>query len=91
MERIVGNIQGYDVIYVPEKDMIFCKNTIVRYVDLNRALFKSTLDRECVQDKLSVVKDKDIVYLGCLTVSRDTILQIKSNIKQIKNNERNKK
>lgn len=27
MRQIVGNIQGYDVIYVPEKKILFCKNT----------------------------------------------------------------
>lgn len=27
MRQTVGNIQGYDVIYVPEKRILFCKNT----------------------------------------------------------------
>lgn len=26
MRETVGNIQGYDVIYIPEKQTLFCKN-----------------------------------------------------------------
>ena len=28
MSKVVGSIDGYDVIYVEGKNMIFCKNTI---------------------------------------------------------------
>lgn len=30
-EHIVGEVEGYPVIYIEEKDTIFCKNTAVKY------------------------------------------------------------
>lgn len=32
MRQTVGNIQGYDVIYIPEKRILFCKNMAVPYL-----------------------------------------------------------
>ena len=29
-EHIVGEVEGYPVIYIEEKDTIFCKNTAVK-------------------------------------------------------------
>lgn len=35
-EHIVGEVEGYPVIYIEEKDTIFCKNTAVKYSLLKR-------------------------------------------------------
>lgn len=39
MRQTVGNIQGYDVIYIPEKRILFCKNTAVSYNLLKEAVY----------------------------------------------------
>lgn len=80
----VGQIQAYDVFYVPEKDMVFCKNTCVSLNEIRAAIF-SSLNREYIESKdLSVVKDQGAVYLGCLTTTIDNILSIQREIKKIK-------
>lgn len=82
----VGEIQGYPVQYVQEKDMVFCKNTICKVSDLEKAVF-SSLSREYIEAKdLSIVKDQGVLYFGCLTTSLDNVLAIRRAIKQIKRN-----
>lgn len=44
-EHIVGEVEGYPVIYIEEKDTIFCKNTAVKYSLLKR-LYDSPFSRE---------------------------------------------
>ena len=36
-EHIVGEVEGYPVIYIEEKDTIFCKNTAVKYSLLKKS------------------------------------------------------
>lgn len=84
MHTKVGSIQSYDVMYVPEKDMVFCKNTICHLSDLKKAL-KSPLNREYIEEKdLSIVKDNGVIYFGCLTTSKQNVLEIEQNINKIK-------
>lgn len=81
----VGEIQGYPVMYVPEKDVIFCKNTTVHYNQIKAAIYNSSLYREDIEDgKLTVTKDKGVVTLGCLVTSIENISEIKSEILTIK-------
>lgn len=83
----VGEIQGYPVQYVQEKDMVFCKNTICRVSDIEKAVFKSSLCREYIEEKdLSIVKDQGVIYFGCLTTTLDNVEAIQRKIKQIKRN-----
>lgn len=82
----VGEIQGYPVQYVVEKDMVFCKNTICRVKDLKAAVY-SSLNRECIEEKnLSIIKDHGVIYFGCLTTTLDNVEAIRQTIKQIKRN-----
>lgn len=48
----VGEIQGHDVIYVPEKDVIFCKNTTLSFPLIERIIVKSSMDRTNIPDEL---------------------------------------
>lgn len=86
MTTQIGEIQGYPVQYVMEKDMVFCKNTVCKVSDLEKAVF-SSLNREYIEEKdLSIVKDQNIIYFGCLTTSMDNVLEIRRKIKQLKRN-----
>jgi len=51
-EHIVGEVEGYPVIYIEEKDTIFCKNTAVKYSLLKR-LYDSPFSREKNWGKIS--------------------------------------
>lgn len=80
----VGEVQGYPVYYIPEKDAIFCKNTTVG-VDRIKETLDSPYDRELIEEKeLSVIKDRSVVYFGCLTTTTENISQINQNINKIK-------
>lgn len=82
----VGEIQGYPVQYVQEKDMVFCKNTVCKVSDLEKAIF-SSLSREYIEEKdLSIIKDQSVIYFGCLTTSMNNVLEIRRKIKQLKRN-----
>ena len=47
----VGEIQGYPVVYIPEKDSIFCKNTIVKYPIIERIVLSSKGKRRDTRKK----------------------------------------
>lgn len=85
MEKIVvGKIEEHDVLYLPEKDYIFCKNTVIPF---NTALeiFKSPLDRYEVPEKNLVAKmSPTTIELGCLTTTRDNYSTILKQIKRLK-------
>ena len=84
MRNIVGTIDGNDVIYVPEKDILFCKNTTVPYT-LIRQLLKSDCDRESIPEKnLVITKDRRSVTLGCLNTTMSNIWDIDKQIKKIR-------
>ena len=80
MRQTVGNIQGYDVIYIPEKDILFCKNTAVSSKLLREALY-GNLDRYNIPEKnLVIMKKGSIIKLGCLTTTIENAKKILTNI-----------
>ena len=81
---VVGTIQGQDVIYVPEKDQIFCKNTAVNYSLIER-LIRFGMDRESIPEKnLVITKDSGLIHLGCLTTTMENLLNIRSQVLKVK-------
>lgn len=83
-EEIVGLIEGHPVIYVGDRDVVFCKNTCVSYARL-LAIWKSSEDRHKLEDKsLIIQKDEHFITLGCLTATREQCKTILQNIKKIK-------
>ena len=81
---VVGNINGYDVIYGVEKDIVFCKNTTMPYSILKRA-FKNTLTRQQLKEDLYYTTDGFNITLGCLSTNKREYQEF------IKNIEKNKK
>lgn len=80
MRQIVGNIQGYDVIYVPEKRILFCKNTAVPYDLLKNAVY-GDMDRYNIPQKNLVIrKSGEIIEFGCLTTTIENAKNILINI-----------
>lgn len=84
MKNVVGNIQGHDVIYIPERNQIFCKNTAVNFSVIERIIRGSTM-RETIPEKdLTITKDMGIVTLGCLTTTMENCLAIRRNVNKLK-------
>lgn len=86
MEKIiVGEIQGYDVFYIPEKDYVFCKNTVLPLHIMLDAL-EGDVDRIEVPDKNLVIRIfNSTVDMGCLTTTKENLRNIKKAINKIKN------
>lgn len=81
---IVGEIQGNDVVYLPEKDIIFCKNTAVKF-SLMKKIIKEGKDVETIPEKnLTITKDNGTIHLGCLTTTMDECLKIVHRVNKIK-------
>jgi hypothetical protein len=88
MQIKVGEIEGYDVIYVPEKDQVFCKNTMVSFPVIE-AIIRSNLIREEISEKnLVITKNLGIVTLGCLTTTMNNCLKIRHSVNSYKNKNR---
>lgn len=84
MRIIVGIIQGNEVIYIPEKDTLFCKNTAVPYEIIEKKLY-SRNNRESIEEKtLSIIKEDNLITLGCLTTTKENIDKIKKKVLLIK-------
>lgn len=84
MKHKVGEIQNHDVIYIPERNQIFCKNTAVNYSLIERIVRGSTM-RETIPEKdLTITKDMGIVTLGCLTTTMENCLAIRRNVNKLK-------
>lgn len=84
MSEKVGEIQGHDVIYIPERNQIFCKNTAVNYSLIERIVRGGTM-RETIPEKdLTITKDMGIVTLGCLTTTMENCLSIRKNVNKLK-------
>ena len=80
----VGEIQGYDVLYVPEKDVIFCKNTTLSF-PLIEMIVRSSMDRTSIPEKeLVIIKDDNIIHLGCLTTTMQNCLDIRKQVNKLK-------
>lgn len=85
MSQIVGNIEGFDVHYVPEKDILFCKNTAIKRSILYD-FFYGGVDRISIPQKNIVLyKDNSVVSLGCLTLSYSDAENILNKTKNGKN------
>ena len=80
MRQTVGNIQGHDVIYVPERRILFCKNTAVPYDLLKEAVY-SDVDRYNIPQKNLVIrKSSEIIEFGCLTTTIENAKNILTNV-----------
>lgn len=80
----VGEIQGHEVIYIPERDQIFCKNTVVSFPLIERIIRGNTM-REIIPEKnLVITKESGIVTLGCLTTTMENCLNIRRNVNKLK-------
>jgi len=77
----VGKIEEWPVQYIPEKKMLFCKNTAIS-LDKIELMLRSPLSRERNEAKnLTVVKLNNIIQFGCLTTTLDNVENIRKNIK----------
>ena len=84
MKYKVGEIQNHDVIYIPERNQIFCKNTAVNFSTIERIIRGSTM-RETIPEKdLTITKDMGIVTLGCLTTTMENCLDIRRKVNKLK-------
>lgn len=84
MKHKVGEIQSHDVIYIPERNQIFCKNTVVNFSVIEKIIRGSTM-RETIPEKdLTITKDMGIVTLGCLTTTMENCLAIRRNVNKLK-------
>ena len=82
-EHIVGEVEGYPVIYIEEKDTIFCKNTAVKYSLLKR-LYDSPFSREKIEEKsLTITKEEHFVTFGCLTTTKEYCQTVIKNINKM--------
>ena len=80
----VGEIGIHDVIYIPEKDIVFCKNTTIKY-PIIRKIIKSSLERTEVPEKeLVIIKDNNTIHLGCLTTTLENCENISREIRKHK-------
>lgn len=77
----VGDIEGYEVLYLPERDLVFCKNTVLPF-KVVKEISSSSLDRLEYEEKNLVVRIfSNSIELGCLTTSKDNFSQIYKKIK----------
>lgn len=85
---VVGTIEGYDVIYIEERDALYCKNTAVPFKVIER-IIKGSMDRDEIPEKnLVITKDNGTVSLGCLTTTMENCLDIRRSVYKIKNNKK---
>lgn len=87
--HIVGNIEGHDIYYIPEKDLVFCKNTIIPYL-LAKESYNSSLTRKQLKDDLYYTTDGYNITFGCLETTKPEFKQFIKNIEKIKLNAKRK-
>ena len=80
----VGEINGNKVVYVPEKNIIFCKNTAVKFPIIERIIRNGMDKGEIPEKNLTIIKDNGIVHLGCLTTTMENCLNIRRRINKLK-------
>lgn len=85
MSTVVGSIEGYDVIYVEGKNVIFCKNTALPYPLIKRIIRGSTCRETIAEKNLTVTQDGSIIQLGCLTTTRENCEAIIKEVNKIIN------
>jgi hypothetical protein len=84
MQVKVGEIQGNDVIYIPERNQIFCKNTSLNFSLIERIINSNTMRESIPEKNLVVTKDQGIVTLGCLTTTMENCLRIRRSVIKLK-------
>lgn len=81
---VVGDIQGHDVLYIPEKEYVFCKNTVLP-LQLMLNVLKGTTDRVEVPEKNLVIKVEGTnVDMGCLSTTKENLHNIRKTISKLK-------
>ena len=80
----VGEINGNEVIYISEKDVIFCQNTAVKFPIIERIIRNGEDKGEIPEKNLTIIKDNGIVHLGCLTTTMENCLNIRRRISKLK-------
>lgn len=71
MSTVVGSIDGYDVVYVEGKNVIFCKNTALPYPLIKR-IVRGNMCRTTIDEKnLTITQDGSLIQMGCLTTTRE--------------------
>lgn len=80
----VGEIQGHDVIYIPSKDVIFCKNTAIKFSIIEKIICSNLERFEILEKNLTIIKDNGIVHLGCLTTTMENCLNIRRRVSKLK-------
>ena len=78
---IVGEIDGYPVVYNIKMDTVFCKNTKVSFRSLCQAI-NSSLDREQVDGKVDLYKHQSGYTLGCFELTKEQVKILILKIKQ---------
>lgn len=84
-KHIVGNIEGNEVIYIEEKDIVFCKNTVLPYKIAKKA-FQTPLSKQQLKEDLYYTNDGFNITLGCLNTTNREYQTIIKNIEKIKLN-----
>lgn len=85
--EVVGEIEGYPVLYNPDKRHVFCKNTTVDFDVMVKIIQSNTASHRIESSKLSITKLGNTVTLGCLTTTLSNIRNIINQIKLIKKDE----
>lgn len=80
----IGEIQGYDVLYIPEKDIVYCKNTAVKVSILDKVVKDSKDIGEIPEKNLTITKDNGTITFGCLTTTLDAYKKMKREINKLK-------
>ncbi len=80
----IGEIEGHDVLYISEKDVVFCKNTAVKVAVLDKIVRGSMDKGEIPEKNLTITKNDGTLTLGCLTTTLDAYKQMKREIKKLK-------
>ena len=89
MEKIeVGQIEEYPVLYIPEKDLLYCKKVVFPYKTLEEALINSTLERIELKEDFIITKKDGLVQLACQNTNISNIKLINKTIKKYKNGKR---
>lgn len=80
----VGDIEGHPVIYVPYRDIVFCKNTSVKVCRIEAALSSSNDKDEIPEKNLTIYKSHIFVTFGCLTTTKTNVRAMLGKINKIK-------
>lgn len=78
----VGKIQGYPVLYIPSRRLLFCKNTIVPLDKMKEVLRSNTAKHRIERSNLSITKFGGTIELGCLTTTIDNLKSIEKYINE---------